>query len=131
MASALHSYKRRTDVCSETSVITSEPRSLNDLPEEILLKILSHIGPEDLCLIVPKVCERWNILAKDVLLWKTLSYHCNDSSDVSRIKEVRCIALLEFRTNYLTNFAPSMRGDPKITGIIFLNVLLGFILLQL
>ena len=99
MAAALHSYKRRRDVCSETSIIASQPRSLNDLPEEILLKILSHIGPEDLCLIIAKVCERWNILAKDVVLWKTLSYHCDYSSDIRRIKEVRCIALLEFRTN--------------------------------
>jgi hypothetical protein len=99
MASALHSYKRRRDVCSETSVIASQPRSINDLPEEILLKIFSHIGPEDLCLIIPKVCERWNILAKDVVFWKTLSYHCYDSSDISRIKEVRCFALLEFRSN--------------------------------
>ena len=99
MASALHSYERRSDVCSETSVIANEPRSLNDLPEEILLKILSYIGPEELCLNIAKVCARWNILAKDVVLWKTLSYHCDDSSDISRIKEVRCIVLLEFRTN--------------------------------
>ena len=97
MAAALHSYKRRRDVCSETSVIASQPRTLNDLPDEIVLKILSHIGPEDLCLIIAKVCKRWNILAKDVVFWKTLSYHCDDSSDISRIKQVRCIALLEFR----------------------------------
>ena len=97
MAGALHSYKGRRDVCSETSIIASQPRSVNDLPEEILLKILSHIGAEDLCLIIAKVCKRWNILAKDVVFWKTLSYHCDDSSDISRIKQVRCIALLEFR----------------------------------
>ena len=85
-------------MCSETSVIAGQPSSLNDLPDEIVLKILSHIGPVDLCLIIAKVCKRWNILAKDVL-WKALSYHCDDSSDISRIKEVRCIALLEFRVN--------------------------------
>jgi len=85
-------------MCSEPSVIVSQPRSINDLPEEILLNILSHFGPEDLCLVA-KVCERWNVLAKDVFLWKTLSYECNHSSYISRIKEVRCTALLGFRNN--------------------------------
>jgi len=86
-------------VFSEPSVMAIEPRSLNDLPDEILLKILSHIGPEDLCLSIAKVCERWNVLAKDVLLWKKLSYSCDDSSDISNIEEVRCTALLGFRAN--------------------------------
>jgi hypothetical protein len=70
--------------------MASEPTSLNDLLEEILLKIFSHFGPEDLCLIIAKVCERWNALAKDVFLWKTLSYKCNRYSDISRVAEVRC-----------------------------------------
>ncbi|GFG37267.1 hypothetical protein Cfor_10960 [Coptotermes formosanus] len=70
------------------SVITSELRSLNDFPDEILLKILSHFGPEDLCLIIAKVCERWNALAKDVTLWKTISYKCDQSSDFSCVSQV-------------------------------------------
>jgi len=89
MASTSLSYKRRKNVCSETSVIACEPRSPNDLPNEILLKILSHFGPEDLCLIIAKVCERWNVLAKDMILWKTLSYNCDRSSDINHIAEVR------------------------------------------
>ena len=93
------------DVCSETSVITSEPMSLNDLPDDILLHILSHFGPQDLCLIA-KVSERLNVLAKDVLR-KTRSYDCDSSTDISDIKEVSCAALLGFRTNWLMNFAPS------------------------
>jgi len=93
MGSALVSCWRRKDVCSKP------PTSLNDLPDEILLIILSHFGPEDLCCIIAKVCERWNILAKDKTLWKTLSYSCNDSSDINRIAEVRCTALLGFSTN--------------------------------
>ena len=84
-------------MCSEPSVIASELRSLNDLPNEILLKILSHFGPDDLCLIA-KFCERWNSLAKDVVLWITLSYNC-DHSDISRIDKVRCTTLLGFRIN--------------------------------
>ena len=106
MASALLSYWRRKDVCSEPSVMASELKSLNDLPEEILLKILSHFRPEDLCLIIAKVCEKWNVLAKDVVLWKTLSYDCDRSSDISHIAEVRCTKLFGFKANLLTNFAP-------------------------
>jgi len=99
MSSALRSFWRRSDLCSEPSVIACEPRSLNDLPDEILLKILSYFGPEDLCLVIAKVCERWHVLAKDVIIWKTLSYNCDRSSDISRIKEVRYTAFLGFRTN--------------------------------
>jgi len=87
--------------------MASDPTSLNDLPDEILLKILSHFGPEVLCFIIAEVCEKWSILAKDMALWKALSYRCDHSSDSSRIKEVRCTALLGLRTNYLTNFDPS------------------------
>ena len=74
---------------AEPTVTDSKPKSLNDLPEEILLNILSYLGPEDLCLNIAKVCERWYALAKDVLLWKTLSYKCDPSSDISHIKQVR------------------------------------------
>ena len=83
-------------MCSETSVVACEPMSLNDLPEEILQEILSHFGLEDLCLIIAKVCEKWSVLAKDVLLWKKLSYSCDRYSDISRIKKVRCTASLGF-----------------------------------
>jgi len=86
-------------MCSERSVIASEPRSINDLPDEILLKILSHFGPEDLCLTIAKVCERWNVLAKDTILWKTVSYSCDHVSDISRISKVRCTTLFGFRPN--------------------------------
>ena len=79
--------------------MASEPISLNDLPVEIQLKILSYFGPEDLCLNIAKVCEEWNVMAKDIVLWKTLSYTCDSSSDINRIAEVRCTALLGFRTN--------------------------------
>jgi len=99
MASASLSYEMRKDVCSKTSVIACEPRLLNDLPELILLKILSNFGPEDLCLIIAKVCKKWNDLAKKKILWKTLSYCCDCSSDISRIAEVRYNTLLWFRTN--------------------------------
>jgi hypothetical protein len=99
MGSTLVSCLRRKDVCSEPPVMTSESMPINDLPEEILLNILSHFGREDLCLIIARVCEKWNALAEDMILWKKLSYDCDRYSDISNIKEVRCTALLGFRTN--------------------------------
>ena len=68
--------------------MASEPISLNDLPVEIQLKILSHFGPEDLCHNIAKVCEKWNVLAKYMVLWKTLPYSCDWSADINRIAEV-------------------------------------------
>jgi hypothetical protein len=85
-------------VCYEPSVMESETTSLNDLPEEVLLKIFSRFGLEDLCLIIAKVCERWKRLTKSVIMWKNLSYICDFSSDISHIKEVRCTALFGYRT---------------------------------
>jgi hypothetical protein len=84
-------------VCSEPFVMASEPMSLSDFPDEILLKILSYFESEDL-FILAKVCERWNVLAKDVILWKSISYY-DGSSDISRIAQVRCTTVLRFRTN--------------------------------
>ena len=103
---SLFSYWTGEDMCSEQSVIACSLRSVNDLPDEILLKILSYFGPEDLCFIIAKVCERWHALAKDMSLWKTLSYQCNDSSDITLITEVRYTTLVRFRTNNLMNFCP-------------------------
>jgi hypothetical protein len=94
-------------VCSKATVVASETMSLNDLPNKLLLKIFAHFGAEDLSFIIAKVCKQWSILAKDVTLWKTVSYKCDESSDINHIKEVRCTTLLEFRTNSLTNFGPS------------------------
>jgi hypothetical protein len=82
-----------------------ETVSVNYLPNEILLKIFSHFGPEDLCLIIAKVCEKWNFLAKGMILWKMFCYDCDRSSDINRIKQVRCSTLLGFRANQLMSFA--------------------------
>ena len=77
-------------MCSEPFGMASIPTSINDLPDEILLEILSHCGPEDILFIVAKVCERWNALTKEVILWKNLSYICDNSSDFSRVAQVSC-----------------------------------------
>jgi len=115
MGSALVSCWWRKDGFSEPSVIVCEPRSLNDLQDEILLKIFSYFEPEELWFIITKVCKRWKVLAKDVVLWRTLSYifvgnyyrrSCvrHPSPDISTIAEVSCTALLGFRLTSLRIF---------------------------
>ena len=86
-------------MCSEPSIMAGKPMSINDLPDEILLEVLSYVGPEDVYLNIAKVCGKWNVLAKDLVLWKTLSYYCDICSDFSRIAKVRYTILLGFRTN--------------------------------
>jgi len=81
-------------VCSKPFIMAGKPTSINDLPDEILLKILSYVGPEDVYFNIAKVCKKWNTLAEDVVLWKTLSYNCDGSSDISHIAEVRYTAWL-------------------------------------
>jgi hypothetical protein len=98
MAVASSSIWLREDVPSKLTVKAGEPRSINDIPDEIMLKILSYFGPEDLC-IIAKVCKRWNDLAKDVTLWKKLSYSCDGGDDISRVEQVRCVELLGFGGN--------------------------------
>jgi hypothetical protein len=68
MASELLSRKRRKVVCTKPTLNASEPKSLNELPHEILLKIFSHFGPEDLALTICKVCQRWKDIAENVAL---------------------------------------------------------------
>jgi hypothetical protein len=97
LASALLSKRRRGEDYFEPPAIASKPRSINDLPDEILLQILSHFGPEDLSLIIDNVCERWSILLKDKMIWKKMCYICDQYSDISHIAKVRCTACWDSR----------------------------------
>jgi hypothetical protein len=99
MALELLSKRRREEVSFEPATIVSESRSINDLPDEILLKILSHFGPEELIFSLADVCKRWNALSRDVTIWKKACYSCDFHSDISRISKVRCAAFLGFRSN--------------------------------
>jgi hypothetical protein len=99
MASALLPKRRRGEISCEPCTFVSEPRSINDLPDEILLKILSHFGPEELICDIADVCDKWKILSMDRSLWKEASYSWDNSSDMGRIVKVRCTALLGFRSN--------------------------------
>jgi hypothetical protein len=101
MASALLSERRNSEVSSEPTVIVSEPMTINDLPDDVLLKILSYFGPEELCFKVAEVCKRWNVLSRDVTLWNKISYCCYYTCDTGRILKVTFAVMLGFRSKYL------------------------------
>jgi hypothetical protein len=61
--------------------------SVNDLPDEIVLEILSYFGPEVLLFVISEVCDRWKYLAKNVLLWKKFAFKCDRCSDLDRVFE--------------------------------------------
>jgi len=43
VASVLLPYWRRQDVCSKPFIMAGKPTSINDLPDEILLKMLASV----------------------------------------------------------------------------------------
>lgn len=64
-----HSYYKQR-VSSELPSKTQA--TINDLPNEILLKILAYIPQSELYYNVKKVCRRWNNIAIDPALWKSI-----------------------------------------------------------
>ncbi|XP_046982589.1 putative F-box/LRR-repeat protein 9 [Schistocerca americana] len=49
--------------------------SVSDLPDEILIKIFSHMSFSELIDVVQKVCSRWRRLSQDFELWHDKEYH--------------------------------------------------------
>jgi hypothetical protein len=84
-------------------VMASDRIYVRDLPEEIILEILSYLKPEDLVFNIPELGHRWGALAKSETLWKKLTYKC-DRYNYDRAFKVRCTT---FKTNLHTNFNPS------------------------
>ncbi|XP_047104717.1 uncharacterized protein LOC124742182 [Schistocerca piceifrons] len=60
-------YRGRRHVPAEGSVMWHT--GINDLPDELLLMILSHVAFTDLLDVVPNVCRRWKKLSQDSKLW--------------------------------------------------------------
>ncbi|XP_054270787.1 F-box/LRR-repeat protein fbxl-1-like isoform X2 [Macrosteles quadrilineatus] len=48
--------------------------SVNSLPNEILLEVFSHLDIYDITFSVMFVCKRWNIVARDSMLWNNLVF---------------------------------------------------------
>ncbi|XP_049945928.1 F-box/LRR-repeat protein 7-like isoform X1 [Schistocerca serialis cubense] len=48
--------------------------SIDDLPDEILIKIFSHMSFSELVDVIQKVCTRWKRLSQDAYLWSDKTY---------------------------------------------------------
>jgi hypothetical protein len=73
--------------------------SVMDLPDIVILKILSYLGPEDLIFKIPEMGDRWEYLANDHTVWKKLTYKCDRLSDLDRVSKVSCTTFVGFKTN--------------------------------
>ncbi|XP_047100684.1 F-box/LRR-repeat protein 7-like [Schistocerca piceifrons] len=61
--------------------------SIDDFPDEILIKIFSHMSFNELVRVVRKVCPRWKRLSQDSELWADKEYHIgSDTTDKEAIQ---------------------------------------------
>ena len=58
--------------------------SLNDLPEDILIYILSYLSTKDLCK-ASGVCQKWQTLCWDPVLWSNINIANYQDSDISKV----------------------------------------------
>ena len=63
---------------------TSVLNSLNDLPEDILILILSYLSTKDLCK-ASGVCQKWQALCWDPVLWSTIQIFNYEGSDINKV----------------------------------------------
>lgn len=63
---------------------TSGLNSLNDLPEDILILILSYLSTKDLCK-ASGVCQKWQALCWDPVLWSTIQISNYERSDINKV----------------------------------------------
>ena len=63
---------------------TSGIHSLNDLPEDILILILSYLSTQDLCK-ASGVCQKWQTLCWDPVLWSNIQISNYQGSDINKV----------------------------------------------
>lgn len=63
---------------------TSGLHSLNDLPEDILILILSYLSTKDLCK-ASGVCQKWQMLCWDPVLWSSIQIFNYQDSDINKV----------------------------------------------
>lgn len=51
------------------------PNLFNDLPDELIVEILSFISLKELCLTIPLVCKKWKDFATSPFLWQHLDFN--------------------------------------------------------
>ncbi|XP_052812556.1 uncharacterized protein LOC128240101 [Mya arenaria] len=85
---------------SQSSSISSinqrfESCPIDCLPDEIMVKIFSHLSTKDLCLSCALVCGRWRNLTLDHSLWLELDFrHCPNLPTIQFLRIVRKAPLL-------------------------------------
>lgn len=89
-------YKRienrdQDQTCENNLSITEIPPHeskcwINDLPEEIILKIFSYLSLGSLIHTIPQVCKRWEVLALDWSLWKSVENVTIKNMVISTVK---------------------------------------------
>lgn len=63
---------------------TTGINSLNDLPEDILIFILSYLSTRDLCR-ASSVCQKWQALCWDPVLWSNINLTNYQDSDINKV----------------------------------------------
>ena len=63
---------------------TSGVNALNDLPEDILILILSYLSTKDLCM-ASGVCQKWQTLCWDPVLWSNIQISNYQGSDINKV----------------------------------------------
>lgn len=97
-------YKRCVSV--DIPVSRQTQTTIGDLPNEILFKILSYIPQSELYYSVKRVCRRWNSIATDPALWKT----------IRAPEEIPTEVLIEWikRSSLLTHLSIINRSDANL-----------------
>ncbi|XP_054270784.1 F-box/LRR-repeat protein 2-like isoform X1 [Macrosteles quadrilineatus] len=62
--------------------------SVNSLPNEILLEVFSYLDVYDISISVMYVCKRWNIVARDSMLWNNLVFKVDGTMSPSKFKGI-------------------------------------------
>ncbi|XP_049770611.1 uncharacterized protein LOC126109610 isoform X2 [Schistocerca cancellata] len=87
--------------------------SIDDLPDEVLIKIFSHLSFTELVYVVQKVCPRWKNVSQDSELWADKEYRIGshtsdqeaiqtfcDAPNLQKVCMLRSASSLLFRALY-------------------------------
>ncbi|XP_049842516.1 F-box/LRR-repeat protein 7-like isoform X2 [Schistocerca gregaria] len=103
--SGMASESEHSGLCHMAEGAAAWRASIDDLPEEILIKIFSHLSFTELVDVVRKVCRRWRKLSRDLKLWADKEYHvgisqhCNSENCKSGRTEREAIRIFRSARN--------------------------------
>lgn len=68
---------------------------IQDIPDDILIKILSLLSPKKIIDIIPKVCVKWHNISQNEKLWKNITLSIDDDMiDDDVLKFISCCPVL-------------------------------------